>query len=249
MSILELNNVSKRYGDLTVLEPMDLILDAEKTYVLLGPSGCGKSTLLKLALGLVKANTGTVRFQREELNEKNVLRMRQRIGYVIQDGGLFPRMTAADNVSLVARYLGWQRDQIDERLGELAELTQLPLESLDRYPAQLSGGQQQRVGLMRALMLDPDVLLLDEPLGALDPIIRSDLQTDLRKIFRRLNKTVVLVTHNLHEAAYFADEILLLRAGRLVQRGTIKDLLESPNDPFVTQFVSAQRMPLTGDES
>ena len=119
MSILELNNVSKRYGDLTVLEPMDLILDAEKTYVLLGPSGCGKSTLLKLSLGLVKASTGSVRFQREELNEKNVLRIRQRIGYVIQDGGLFPHMTAADNVSLVALYLGWQRNRIDDDLASL----------------------------------------------------------------------------------------------------------------------------------
>ena len=247
--MLELINISKRYGDLTALEPMDLILDAEKTCVLLGPSGCGKSTLLKVALGLVRTDSGSVRFDGEELNDNNVLRFRQRIGYVVQDRGLFPHMTAEANVSLVARHLGWARERIDARLGELAELTQLPRESLNRYPTQLSGGQQQRVGLMRALMLDPDVLLMDEPLGALDPLIRSDLQSDLREIFRTLNKTVVLVTHDLHEAAYFADKILLLCSGRIVQQGTIKDLLESPKDPFVTQFISAQRTTLTGDAS
>ena len=249
IAMLELINVSKRYGDLTALEPLDLVLDAERTYVLLGPSGCGKSTLLKVTLGLVKADTGSVRFNGEALNENTVLRLRQRIGYVIQRGGLFPHMTAADNVSLVARHLGWERERIDARLSELAELTQLPRESLDRYPAQLSGGQQQRVGLMRALMLDPELLLMDEPLGALDPIIRSDLQSDLRKIFRTLNKTVVIVTHDLHEAAYLADETLLLRSGRIVQRGTIKNMLESPKDPFVTQFINAQRTTLTGDDS
>lgn len=243
--MLELINVSKRYGDLTALAPTDLVMEAEKTYVLLGTSGCGKSTLLKLALGLVKPDTGSVRFDGEALTEENVLRLRQRIGYVIQNAGLFPHLTASQNVSLVARHLGWQRNRIDARLQELAELTQFPRDGLDRYPAQLSGGQQQRVGLMRALMLEPDVLLMDEPLAALDPIIRTDLQADLRTIFRKLRKTVVIVTHDLHEAAYFADEILLLRAGQLVQRGTIDDLLNAPTDPFVTQFVNAQRTTLT----
>ena len=249
MAMLELINVSKRYGGETALEPMDLILDAEKTYVLLGTSGCGKSTLLKVALGLVKTDTGSVRFNGQELDNEHLHQIRQRIGYVIQDGGLFPHLTARDNVLLVAQYLGWKRKRTEARLGELAELTQLPLNCMDRYPAQLSGGQQQRVGLIRALFLDPDLLLMDEPLGALDPIIRSDLQSDLRRIFRRLNKTVVLVTHDLYEAAYFADEILLLRSGQMVQRGTIKDLLETPRDPYVTQFISAQHTTLTGEKS
>ncbi len=247
--MLELINVSKQYGDVTALEPMDLVLDAGNTYVLLGPSGSGKSTLLKLSLGLVKTDTGSVRLAGNKLDEENVMLLRRRIGYVIQDGGLFPHMTAGENVSLVARYLGWQRKRIGARLDELAEMTQLARESLDRYPAQLSGGQQQRVGLMRALMLEPDILLMDEPLGSLDPIIRCDLQSDLRNIFRTLKKMVVIVTHDVHEAAYFADEILLLRFGRIVQRGTIRDLLESPKDPFVTQFIAAQRTTLTGDDS
>ena len=247
--MLELVNVSKRYGDHTVLEPLDLTLDAAKTYVLLGPSGCGKSTVLKLTLGLLAADTGFVRFDDEQLSDENVLQLRRRIGYVVQDGGLFPHLTASQNVSLVAQYLAWQRERIDARLAELAELVQLPREHLARYPAQLSGGQQQRVGLMRALMLDPDVLLMDEPLGALDPLIRSDLQEDLRSIFRTLNKTVVLVTHDLHEAAYFADEILLLRSGRVVQRGPIDDLINSPADEFVSKFVTAQRATLARDAS
>ena len=246
--MLELINVSKRYGHLVAIEPTDLLLEAEKTYVLIGPSGCGKSTLLKLTIGLVSSDTGSVRIAGEKLVDENVLRLRQRIGYVIQDGGLFPHMTARDNVSLVARYLGWERNRIDERLDELAELTQFPRDGLDRYPVQLSGGQQQRIGLMRALMLDPDVLLMDEPLGALDPMIRSDLQPDLRGIFRALNKTVIMVTHDLHEAAYFADEIILLRSGRIIQRGTITDLVDSPQDPFVTKFVNAQRTTVPGGE-
>ncbi len=247
--MLELINVSKRYGDLVALQPTDLVFDAQKTYALLGTSGCGKSTLLKVALGLVKTDSGSVCFDGEQLHDENVLRFRQRIGYVIQDGGLFPHLTAADNVTIVADHLGWQRGQVDAQLTKLAELVQLPLESLQRFPAQLSGGQQQRVGLMRALMLDPDALLLDEPLAALDPIIRRDLQSDLRDIFRKLNKTVVIVTHDVHEAAYFADEIVLMRSGRVIQRGSIQELLESPLDPFVTEFIMAQRSTLVGEPS
>ncbi len=246
--MIELANVSKQYGGVTAIHPLDLVFDAAKTYVLIGPSGCGKSTLLRLTMGLVKSDTGTVHVAGEGLADENVLRLRQRIGYVIQDGGLFPHLAAHDNVALVARHLGWPQSRIDERLDQLAKLTRFPRAGLARFPAQLSGGQQQRVGLMRALLLEPDVLLLDEPLGALDPMIRSDLQADLRRIFRTLNKTVLMVTHDLHEAAYFADEIILLRDGRIVQRGTITELVDAPQDPFVTQFVNAQRMALPRGE-
>jgi osmoprotectant transport system ATP-binding protein len=141
----------------------------------------------------------------------------------------------------MARHLGWPAERIDARVAELAALTRFPVEALRRHPSQLSGGQRQRVALMRALLLDPEVLLLDEPLGALDPLIRADLQRDLREVFRALGKTVVLVTHDLAEAAFFADRIVLLRDGALVQEGTLADLLERPADPFVTRFVRAQR--------
>ena len=247
--MLELTNIAKRYDEQPALHPTSLNLEEAKTYVLIGPSGCGKSTLLKLMLGLVSPDSGTVSINRQRLTPHNAVKMRQRIGYVIQEGGLFPHLTARDNISLVARHLGWETSRIDSRVAEVNELTQLDDDCLDRFPAQLSGGQRQRVGLMRALMLDPDVLLLDEPLGALDPMIRQEMQTELRDVFRSLKKTVIIVTHDLHEAAFFADEIVLLRAGAVVQRGTISDLLESPADPFVTEFVSAQRTSLLGGEA
>ncbi|MGB0599450.1 MAG: ATP-binding cassette domain-containing protein [Rubripirellula sp.] len=238
--MLELCNVSKRYGGVVALEPTTLQLSSGRTYVLLGTSGCGKSTLLKIALGLTEPDSGTVRFEGQTLQPDNVLQIRKRIGYVIQSGGLFPHLTARKNVSLIADFLNWSTTKIRNRIEELSALTQLPESTLDRYPAQLSGGQQQRVALMRALMLDPDWMLLDEPLGALDPMIRSDLQNDLSGIFRSLQKSVVLVTHDLHEAAHFGDEIILLREGRLVQAGTMQELIDHPSDPFVTRFIQAQ---------
>jgi osmoprotectant transport system ATP-binding protein len=153
-------------------------------------------------------------------------------------------LTAEGNIALMARHLGWREDAVGRRVGELAELTQFPLDGLRRYPAELSGGQRQRVALMRALVLDPDVILLDEPLGALDPMIRAELQADLRAIFRRLGKTVVMVTHDIGEAGYFGDAVVLLRDGRIVQQGTLRELVASPAEPFVTQFINAQRGPL-----
>lgn len=170
------------------------------------------------------------------------------MGYVVQDGGLFPHLTAAGNVSLLAGHLGWDRRRIATRLKELTDMARLPGDALDRYPSELSGGQRQRLGVMRALMLDPAVLLMDEPLGALDPITRSQLQSDLRSIFRNLRKTVVLVTHDLAEAAYFADEVVLLAGGKIEQRGSMHDLIRKPETPFVAEFVRAQREPLAALE-
>src|SRR5262249_50180336 len=216
-----------------------------RTTVLLGQSGSGKSTLLRLMLGLLRPDAGTVSFDGEPVRPE----LRLRMGYVVQDGGLFPHLTARGNVALVARYLGWDAARIAKRRRELSELTQFPAGGLDRYPVQLSGGQRQRVGLMRALMLDPDVLLLDEPLGALDPIIRSDLQTDLRRIFQALGKTVLFVTHDLGEAGFLGDHLVLLRDGRIVQEGTLAEFADRPADPFVTRFINAQRSPLDQSNS
>ena len=200
--MMELIGVSKTYNDVSVLSPLDLEIAAGRTTVLIGPSGCGKSTLLRLMIGLIRPDTGTVRFESEELTPASAPQLRRRLGYVIQDGGLFPHLTARDNVIIMARYLGWLAERIHSRLVELAELTRFPAQALERFPAQLSGGQRQRVSLMRALMLDPEMILLDEPLGALDPMVRADLQTDLREIFRSLAKTVVMVTHDLAEAGF-----------------------------------------------
>ncbi|MFH0352179.1 MAG: ATP-binding cassette domain-containing protein [Chromatiales bacterium] len=242
--MLELRGVHKRYGAVEALRPIDLVIVRGRTTVLIGPSGCGKSTVLRLLLGLIHPDAGEVRVDGAPLVPSPSLR--QRLGYVVQDGGLFPHLTARGNVELMARHVRWDPSRIDARLSELTELVQLPAGTLERYPAQLSGGQCQRVSLMRALMLDPDVLLLDEPLGALDPMIRSELQGDLRRIFRALGKTVVLVTHDLGEAGFLGDVLVLMRDGAIAQRGTLEELVRAPADPFVTRFVNAQRSPLEG---
>lgn len=244
--MLTLKGVSKSYGGTRVLEPTDLTVEPGHTTALIGPSGCGKSTLLRLMIGLIEPDAGTVEFDKVLVGPATALALRPRMGYVIQDGGLFPHLTARENVLLMAGYLGWDRARQTSRLDELVELTQLPKEALDRYPVQISGGQKQRVSLMRGLMLDPELLLMDEPLGALDPMIRSDLQADLKRIFRTLGKTVVFVTHDLGEAGYLGDTIVLMRQGRIVQKGSLRDLMTNPADPFVTRFINAQRSPLEG---
>jgi len=242
---IRLTGVSKSYNGRPVLEPTDLTVPAERCLALIGPSGSGKSTLLRLILGLIAPDGGVIEFQDTRVEPRSYRELRQRIGYVIQDGGLFPHLDAGENVTLKARDLGWDAERLRRRLAELAELAHFPPELLGRYPAQLSGGQRQRVGLMRALMLDPEALLMDEPLGALDPIIRSRLQAELKQIFQRLRKTVLLVTHDMAESAFLGDEIVLMRDGRIVQRGGLEDLLDRPAEPFVTEFLRAQR-PLGG---
>lgn len=244
--MLQLDGITKQFGGQAALDELDLTIAPHKTTVLIGPSGCGKSTLLRIMIGLIQPDKGAVNIDDRPLIDANLALVRRRIGYVIQDGGLFPHLTAADNVALMARHLGLPEDQIGARLKELADLTHFPLDAMDRYPTQLSGGQQQRVALMRALMLDPDILLMDEPLGALDPLIRASLQADLREIFLSLKKTVVLVTHDMNEAAYFGDTIVLLREGKIVQHGPLKELLEQPAERFVDDFISAQRSHLPG---
>jgi osmoprotectant transport system ATP-binding protein len=245
--LLDLRGVRKAFDGQAAVRDVTLDVPRGRTTVLLGPSGCGKSTLLRLMAGLLAPDAGEVIFDGVPLTAASARGLRQRIGFVVQDGGLFPHLTARGNVTLLARHLGHPRDGVERRLAELLELTRLPADLLDRYPVQLSGGQRQRVSLMRALLLDPPLLLLDEPLGALDPLIRSDLQADLRRIFRTLGKTVVLVTHDLGEAAFLGDDIVLLQEGRVVQRGPFADLTGRPADPFVTRFVNAQRHALGPD--
>ena len=242
--MIAVQNVSKTYAGQTALAPTTWEFATGQTTVLIGPSGCGKSTLLRLMVGLITPDDGQVIINDAPLTPANVQGRRHEIGYVIQDGGLFPHLTAAQNVSLLAKFLGRSATDIARRMDELAHLVQLPNEALSRYPANLSGGQRQRVGLMRALMLNPPLLLLDEPLGALDPITRSELQAQLKDIFARLGKTVILVTHDMGEAAYFGDAIILMRSGTIVQAGTLDDLLQRPSEPYVTDFIRAQRSPL-----
>jgi len=244
--MLELVGVSLRLGGAEVLRGIELTAAAGVTTVLIGPSGCGKSTVLRLMLGLLAPDAGVVRFNGAEVGPRTVDTVRGRIGYVIQDGGLFPHLTARENVTLMARHRRWDAARIQHRVDDLVALTRFPVDALARFPVELSGGQRQRVSLMRALMLDPDVILLDEPMAALDPLVRAELQADLRAIFRALGKTVVLVTHDLTEAGRLGDTILLMRDGAVVQAGTLAELVRKPRDEFVSHFINAQRSPLEG---
>src|ERR1700722_8224664 len=231
--MFRLDSVVKSYAGEGALDGISLTIAPGNTTALIGPSGSGKSTLFGLLTGLMKPDTGIIYFRDQDISRQSMREFRQRIGYVIQDGGLFPHLTGHANVSLMAAYLGWPKSKITSRVDELLELTQLSADVLARYPAEMSGGQRRRVALVRALMLDADVLLLDEPLGALDPMGRATLQDELAKIFRRLRKTVVLITHDLAEAAFFADRIVLLRHGQIVQTGSLAELQDSPADEFV----------------
>ncbi len=240
-ALVKLEDVSKRYADATALYPTNLSIDSGKITVLIGPSGCGKSTLLRLIIRLIEPDSGSIRFDGKPVTRDNINALRRRTGYVIQEGGLFPHLTARGNVLLMARHIGQSEEETHNRLRELSELTKFSENLLPRYPVELSGGQRQRVSLMRALMLSPELLLLDEPLGALDPLVRASLQRDLKEIFTRFSRTVLFVTHDLAEASYFADEIVLLNEGRIIQKGTITDLRERPAYSFVTEFINAQR--------
>jgi osmoprotectant transport system ATP-binding protein len=239
--LVQLVGVRKAFNGATALHPTDLELGRGLTTALIGPSGCGKSTLLRLIIALLTPDSGTILFDKKAVTKQSAPNVRRRIGYVIQEGGLFPHLTARSNILLMARHLGRPKPEMESRLDELCALSQFPAHALARYPAELSGGQRQRVSLMRALMLSPELLLLDEPLGALDPLVRSALQKDLKEIFARLKQSAVLVTHDMAEAAYLADEIVLMNEGRIVQRGTAAQLRDQPANEFVSEFIRAQR--------
>lgn len=242
--ILRLEAVTKRFGALVAVHETSLGVQRQRTTVIIGPSGSGKTTVLRLMLGLLRPDAGRVLHREVPLEAGGVAglrRFRAETGYVVQDGGLFPHLTASDNVTLLARHLHWPKPRIAARVQELTALVRLPAGALARFPHELSGGQRQRVALMRALMLDPALLFLDEPLGALDPLVRAELQDELAEIFQRLGKSVLMVTHDLAEAAILGHVIVLMHEGRIVQQGSVDDLVRRPVAPFVTRFVRAQR--------
>ena len=224
-----------------VLRAVSLELAGGKTHVVLGSSGSGKSTLVRLIAGILRPDHGTVLVDGILQTEHSQHELARRMGYVIQEGGLFPHLTARRNVTLKARLLRWPEPKIDTLVRELSGMAGLSDAMLARFPSELSGGQRQRVSLMRALMLDPPILLLDEPLGALDPIVRHELREQLRALFAKLGKTVVLVTHDVNEAALFGNTVTLMRDGAIVQHGSFRELLYQPADEFVTRFLNAQR--------
>ncbi len=234
-------NISKRYHDRSVLSEINLTLASAATHVFLGSSGCGKTTLLRVIAGTLAADTGTVMVDGIQVVVADPCLLATRLGYMTQEGGLFPHLTAEQNVTLVAKVRGIRAAERKQRLDELSTLVGLDQGLLTRYPGQLSGGQRQRVALIRALFQKPTYLLLDEPMGALDPVMRRDLQTMLKQVFAQLQCTVLLVTHDIGEAAYFGDTITLFHDGALLQHGSFADLVHRPLHPHVTAFLQAQR--------
>jgi osmoprotectant transport system ATP-binding protein len=237
--VLALEGVSRSFAGKVAVHPLSLEIEAGRTTVLLGESGSGKSTLLRLMAGLITPDHGRVLFEGEPLTPKGAPILRRRMGFGLQSGGLFPHLTAGENVTLLARALGRPPRWRGERLEHLRTLVRLGPELLHRWPLELSGGQRQRVSLMRALMLEPTVVLLDEPLGALDPITRVELQAELDRVFAELHATVVLVTHDLAEAGALGDSVVLLREGRVVQQGTLETLVSRPADAWVARFLAS----------
>jgi osmoprotectant transport system ATP-binding protein len=239
--MLTLQNIYKTFEGKPVLTDVNLIVPKGATHALIGSSGSGKTTLLRITLGLIPFDKGYVKINDQALLSFTPVEWADRIGYVPQDGGLFPHISGFENVSLIAKLRGWKRQKIESRVEELRKLVGLDAQLLRQFPFELSGGQQQRVAIMRAAMMDPAVMLLDEPMAALDPLIRRSLQQELKSIFQRLDKTVLLVTHDLGEAVFLAEQITLLHEGKVIQTGMYRDLLKNPADPFVTAFINAQR--------
>ena len=243
MSTIRFKKVVKEFTGMVrpALNRIDLSVDSGQFIVLLGPSGCGKTTMVKLVNRLHEPTSGDILIDGQSIyNGMDVIHLRRKIGYVIQQTGLFPHMTVQENISIVPNLMKWPEEKTKRRVDELLDMVALPpYEFRERYPAQMSGGQQQRVGVARALAGDPDLILMDEPFGAIDAITRTDLQDSLLKLQRRLRKTILFVTHDVDEALRLADKIAILREGLLVQYGTPLQILTQPNDDFVSKLVGA----------
>ena len=243
-SAVRYENATKRYGNSAELavDHLSLEVAAGEVCVLVGPSGCGKTTAMRLVNRTVELTEGDVTIGGESVRDRDPARLRREIGYVIQQIGLFPHRTVAENIGAVPQLLGWKKDRTEVRTAELLELIGLDPELGERYPAQLSGGQQQRVGVARALAADPLVMLMDEPFGAIDPISRERLQNEFLRLQAQVRKTVLFVTHDIDEAIKMGDRIAVMReGGRVAQYATPAELLMDPADEFVEDFVGADR--------
>jgi len=234
--VIDFNAVSKQFAGKAAVSNLTLNIAKGQFTVLIGTSGCGKSTTLKMINRLVEHDAGTIQFAGEEIRRFNPQALRRRMGYAIQSTGLFPHWTVEKNIATVPTLLGWSKPQIAQRVSELLALLNMDESFRQRYPHQLSGGQQQRVGVARALAADPEVLLMDEPFGALDPVTRATLQQEIARIHQLSGKTIVLVTHDIDEALALADRLVLMDKGEVIQQGTPVELLTKPASEFVRQF-------------
>lgn len=235
-------NLSKSFGSTRALFNVSLTVESAERTMLVGESGCGKSTLLRCLVGLISPDSGSIVADEIPVLPKNNADWRRKIGYVIQEGGLFPHLSIRKNLSIQSDYFGIESSKSEQRISELLDLVHLSADVLDRFPAQLSGGQRQRISLMRALMIDPPYIFLDEPLGALDPIIRFNLQKELLEIFTRLGKTVVMVTHDIQEALMLGTHISVMKNGEIIENATPENLVQNPSNAYVKQLLEAARL-------
>lgn len=245
--MIEFQHVNKVYDDgFQALKDINLTIKKGELTVIIGPSGCGKSTTMKHINRLITASSGKVLINGEDISEKNPVELRRKVGYVIQNVGLFPHMTIAKNVAVVPHLLKWEQSKIDQRVNELMEMVNLEPEVYShRYPSELSGGQQQRIGVIRALAADPDIILMDEPFSALDPISREQLQDELIRLQQDLQKTIIFVTHDMNEAIKIADTIVLMKDGEIIQAGTPETILRYPANDFVRTFIGQKNVEST----
>ncbi len=241
--MIEFRGINKIFKNNIVLYDINLKLEEGQIIVFVGPSGCGKTTTVKMINRLIKPTSGQVLINGEDISKKNVINLRRNIGYVIQQTGLFPHMTIKENIEIVAKMQKMKSKEIEEKTRELLEMVGLDYEKFaDRYPAQLSGGQQQRVGIARALITNPDIILMDEPFSALDPITRSQLQDELINIQTQFKKTIIFVTHDMDEAIKNADKICIMGKGRVIQYDDPETILKNPANEFVSNFVGKNRI-------
>ncbi len=241
--LLQLIDVVKSYGGQNAVDHLSLEIKKGELITLIGPSGCGKTTTLKMINRVIEPDSGQIIVNGLDIMKQDPVQLRRGIGYVIQQTGLFPNMTIGENISIVGRLEGWSKSRCNERAAELLSLIDMtPAEYMERYPRELSGGQQQRIGVLRALATEPDIILMDEPFGALDPITREQLQNELINLHERLQKTIVFVTHDMDEALRIADRIVLMRDGKIVQAATPEEMLRNPADDFVASFIGRARM-------
>ena len=231
-------NVRKKYEDVTVLENLNLTINDGEFVVLIGPSGCGKTTTLKMINKLIHVDEGSIFIDDKNINDVDAVELRRKIGYVIQQIGLFPNMTIEENISVVPKLLKWSKEKCNQRVHELLELVDLPYEeNAKKYPNELSGGQQQRIGVLRALAGDPPIILMDEPFGALDPITRDSLQDELKILQKKLHKTIIFVTHDMDEAVKMADTIVFMNKGKIIQAASPEDMLKNPANEIISNFL------------
>ncbi|WP_447589838.1 ABC transporter ATP-binding protein [Microbacterium lacticum] len=240
---IEFRSVTKRFADGTLaVDDFSLVLPAHKTTVFVGSSGCGKTTLLRMINRLIEPTSGEITIDGEPIRQRDAVQLRRGIGYVLQSAGLLPHFTVIDNVATVPVLSGTPKKQARQRALELLDIVGLDRALADRYPRQLSGGQQQRVGVARGLAADPNILLMDEPFGAVDPIVRSELQTETLRLQRDLDKTVVFVTHDIDEAFLLGDQVVILEKGaHIAQVGTPSEIIENPASAFVAKFIGVER--------